>query len=119
MHANPAELVRDLAAHRGSFETALRAVEPHGKAARIAGFGQECLRALSVVRQPPVELRYVSAIVRRDQHAGRHTEPTQGFVSDRFNVERLVDRLAHPPILERVATLDVGCVQFRAALVEA
>ena len=95
-----------------------QAVELDVEALRIAGLGEERPGLLGIVRQTGVELCRPADAFRPDQHAGGHAEAV-GCLEDAPDIHPLVDRLAHAPVSEGIAPLDIRGPQLGARLVEA
>ncbi len=98
----------------------VRAIERDLETLRIARGRQQLLRRGQVERQSLLERRVVVAAQRRDhgRAGGRGLAAHQPGL-DALLVDRLVQRLAHALVLERVPALDAAVEQFVAALVHA
>ena len=99
----------------------VRAVQRHFEAAGVAGLGHQLLRRGHVVGVTLLDLGVVERGQRRRCHAaGGHALVVHQLELHRLDVDRLVQRLAHPHILERVFVAGhVGVQQLVAALVHA
>ena len=98
--------------------TGVDAVERHGEALGITGFLEQRPRGLGIVREPPVELRQRTVDEPGEIRACRSGLSPQHLGDDGIDVDRLIHGAPHAQILERVAALDIGELQLRAALVE-
>ena len=106
-------------ADRGVVDVAVvRAIHRDFEAVGIAGFGQQLLGAVGIEFRPGEILRQREQL-RRDHQRRRRRQAAHHAGLDQFDVDRLVEGLADPDVLERVLALDVGIQQFVADLVHA
>ena len=99
--------------------TIVRAVHGDFEAAAVAGIGHQLLGGFDVVGRALVLLGAPAVDAGADhQRSGARGVAHHGFL-DAFDVDRLVERLAHALVLERVLALDAGEKQLVALLVHA
>ena len=79
-----------------------RQLEVHVETVRIAGLGQQCPRAIRIVRIAVAEID-IGRVVRREMAADRRAEPEHRAIDDLLTVDGVGDRLAHPDVAERFA----------------
>ena len=87
------------------------APQPEAEPVRVPGIGQQRPGPVRVEGQPLVQLGRIAAHARADQQGGRLRGPAHHRGDDRGGVDRVVDRLAHPHVLERVHPVKVRGVQ--------
>ena len=84
----------------------VRAIHPHFETLRVAGFCQELLRRFHVERQTLVHVGLKAVDARRDHQPRRRRGSTHHNFLNGIDVDRLIKRLPHPLVLERILTLD-------------
>ncbi len=95
----------------------VRTVERHGEAVGIAGRGQQLLGLFLVVRQALVRRRNPAVDCALNDRTGRVRRTTHHCLLDRFDVDRLVQRLANAHVFERILTLYVAVLQLVTELI--
>src|SRR5436190_2911768 len=91
----------------------VRAIHRDLEAAGIAGIGQQLLRGGDVIGVA-LELGRTRVEERRDHQCRIDRHAAHHLVVDRFDVDRLIESLAHARILEGVLALDAGVEQLVA-----
>jgi hypothetical protein len=69
------------------------------------------------VGQAPVKLFRPAVALGPDQHTGRHGKALE-HLADALDIDSLVERLAHAPVGERIAPLDLRRLELGSCLIE-
>ncbi len=96
----------------------VRAVQRELETVRIAGLGQQLLRLRGIERRHLIDVLGPGMNLRRHHQPRGYRQPAHRHALDRLAVDRNVERVPYPLVLERVLALHIGVLQLAVELVQ-